>query len=169
MAKPFQEEVVLVDAQDHPLGVEEKLAAHLAGKLHRAVSVLLFNAKGELLMQQRALSKYHSGGLWTNTCCGHPRPGETPLEAAERRLFEEMGIHCSLKKSFDFIYQTNLDHGLKEYEFDHVFIGKFEGEPQPDPQEASDWKWMALSEIKKDIQNNPHLYTVWFKILLPLI
>ncbi len=158
--------VVLVDQQDNPIGEGEKLATHQEGKLHRAVSVFLFNSQGDLLIQQRALCKYHCGGLWSNTCCGHPRPGELPLAAAGRRLFEEMGIRCPLKKTFDFIYRVELDQGLIEHEFDHVFTGQFEGEIQPNPMEVQAWKWITIAELLRDFEQNPHLYTFWFKTIL---
>jgi len=144
----------------------EKLQAHVEGKLHRALSVILFNDQGELLLQQRAHSKYHSGGLWTNTCCSHPRPGEPALDAAKRRLFEEMGICCALDKSFDFVYRAVVDKNLIEHEFDHVYFGRFNAEPQLNPEEAAAWKWMGLAALKKDVEQHPECYTAWFKILL---
>ncbi len=159
------ENVILVDEQDNEIGVEEKLQAHLSGKLHRAISVFLFNDKGELLLQQRAYSKYHSGGLWSNTCCGHPRPGETPLQASQRRLEEEMGIRSELEKRFHFIYKALLDNQITEYEFDHVFVGRFEGEAKPDPQEARAWKWVEASLLEKEVALFPERYTFWFKLL----
>jgi isopentenyl-diphosphate Delta-isomerase len=160
------EHVILVDEQDNQVGIQEKLAAHKLGKLHRAVSVLIFNEKGELLLQQRAFSKYHSGGLWSNTCCGHPRPGESPLIAAQRRLFEEMGIRTDLKKSFDFIYKAPLDNGLTEYELDHVFTGAFNEPFHPNPEEVAETKWLDLSAIRQEILQKPDVYTYWFKILI---
>jgi isopentenyl-diphosphate Delta-isomerase len=160
------ENVVLVDEQDNEIGSREKLITHLEGKLHRAVSVFLFNENGQLLLQQRAFSKYHSGGLWSNTCCGHPRPGESPVDAAERRLSEEMGICCELEKLFHFIYRAPLDNQITEYEFDHVFVGHFEGNPDPNPEEAHAWKWVDMDSLLNDIDNHPERYTVWFKIVL---
>jgi isopentenyl-diphosphate Delta-isomerase len=160
------ENVVLVDEHDSEVGIEEKLQAHLSGKLHRAISVFLFNAKKELLIQQRSYSKYHSGGLWSNSCCSHPRPGETPLEASKRRLWEEMGIRCELEKRFDFVYKVSLDNQITEHEFDHVFIGRFDGEVNPDPKEVCDWKWIALSKLEKEISLFPERYTFWFKLVL---
>lgn len=162
----MEEFVVLVDEIDREIGTKEKLAAHVAGDRHRAVSVFLLNDKGEMMLQQRALSKYHSGGLWTNTCCGHPRPGESPFEAANRRLFEEMGIRCNLKKKFDFTYKALLDKNLFEHEFDHVFAGEFNGSPQLNPMEAMNWKWIDLETLQKEIETNPEKYTIWFKIIL---
>jgi isopentenyl-diphosphate delta-isomerase, type 1 len=160
------EMVVLVDEGDREIGLEEKLAAHLKGKLHRALSVFIFNTRGELLIQQRAFSKYHSGGLWTNTCCSHPRLGEGVLDAAERRLDEEMGIRCPLKKVFEFTYRAELDNNIVEHEFDHVFVGKYEGEVKPDPQEAESLKWVNTQELLKDIERDPKSYTYWFKLIL---
>lgn len=165
----MEERVVLVDREDREIGTMEKMAAHAEGRLHRAISVFLFNEKGEMLLQQRAFSKYHSGGLWTNACCSHPRPSEAPLAAAVRRLKEEMGIASELVKVCDFIYEAKLDKGMTEHEFDHVFVGKFEGEPVLNPEEAADWKWIGIQELNEDIQKNPNAYTVWFKIVLPTL
>lgn len=159
-----QEYVILVNEQDQELGLMEKMEAHEKGLLHRAFSVFVFNNKGELMLQQRALDKYHSGGLWTNTCCSHPRQGETVLEAAHRRLQEEMGFDCELEEQFQFIYKKELDKGLTEHEFDHVLFGKFEGEPQLNPEEASSYKFVDMHTLKTDMQNNPQDYTEWFKI-----
>ena len=161
-------EVVLVDKKDNEIGREEKIKAHREAKLHRAFSILVFNEKNEILLQKRAAAKYHSAGLWTNTCCSHPRPGKDLFKEAEKRLKEEMGFKCHLKKSFSFIYKANFDN-LTEYEFDHVFFGKFSGDPLPDEKEVSDWKWMGLAEIKKDIKKNRQNYTPWFKIIIDRI
>jgi isopentenyl-diphosphate delta-isomerase len=161
------EEVILIDENDHELGVGEKMATHLEGLLHRAFSVVIVSTKGEMLLQKRAIIKYHSGGLWTNACCGHPRPGEGVIEAANRRLMEEMGIACDLKPWFNFAYRADLDHDLVENEYDHVLIGRCDKvEPKPDPDEADDWKWMKLDALNKDIAQYPERYTYWFKILL---
>jgi isopentenyl-diphosphate Delta-isomerase len=157
------ESVILVDEHDNEVGIEEKLNAHLFGKLHRAVSVFLFNEKRQLLIQQRAYSKYHSGGLWSNTCCGHPRPEESPLQASQRRLWEEMGVRCELEKLFHFVYKAALDNKMTEYEFDHVFVGWFDGEAKPNPDEACAWKWMKISMLEKEIFLYPERYTFWFK------
>ncbi len=159
------EHVVLVDDQDREIGTEEKLQAHLSGKLHRAISIFIFNENHEMLIQQRAHSKYHSGGLWSNTCCSHPWQGEIPLEAAKRRLREEMGIECALEKAFHFIYKAPLNNNLREFEFDHVFVGHFEGEPTPNPEEASAWKWIAFSDVEKEMHLHPEQYTFWFKAI----
>ena len=137
------EEVVLVDSDDNFLGTMEKMEAHKKGTLHRAFSVYLVNNKGEFLLQRRASSKYHSAGLWTNTCCSHPRLNETTLAAAERRLDEEMGIFTSLTHLFHFIYRVDFDNALTEHELDHVYLGTFNGEPNPNPEEVSKWKYMS--------------------------
>jgi len=161
------EEVVLVDQQDRVLGSMEKMEAHKLGVLHRAFSVFVFNAKGETLLQRRAAVKYHSPGLWTNTCCSHPRAGESPVEAALRRMPEEMGFSVPLVKAFDFVYKADVGQGLIEHEFDHVLIGRFEGEPMLNPEEADDWKWMTPDAIARDMDTQPEKYTVWFRIALP--
>ncbi len=163
---PIEERVILVDECDNEIGIEGKLSAHLTGKLHRAISVFLFNEEGQVLLQQRAFSKYHSGGLWSNACCSHPRQGESNQGAAERRLFEEMGIRCELSKAFDFIYKVDLDNDLIEHEFDHVFTGVFNGEPELNPEEAASWKWIDADALRKDVASNPDNYTTWFKMIL---
>ena len=159
-----KEYVILVDEQDQEIGLMEKMEAHEKGLLHRAFSVFVFNSQGELMLQQRAFEKYHSGGLWTNTCCSHPRQGEAVLEAAHRRMEEEMGFDCELNQQFHFIYNRKLDKGLTEHELDHVVFGKFEGEPNLNPEEVVAYKWMNMQDLKTDIQNNPSEYTEWFKI-----
>lgn len=160
------EEVILVDEQDREIGTMEKMAAHQAGRLHRAFSILIFNSKGELLLQQRALSKYHSGGLWTNTCCSHPRPGESLTQAAQRKLYQEMGFTCDLAFSHKFLYQVELDNNLIEHEWDHVLIGQYDGELRLNEDEAMAWKYMALEEVKRDAKARPQQYTLWFKLIL---
>jgi isopentenyl-diphosphate delta-isomerase len=162
------EDVVLVNEKNKAIGTEGKMKAHRGGKLHRAFSVFLFNKKGEILIQKRAKSKYHSPGLWTNTCCSHPRPKEEVELAAKRRLKEEMGIDCKLKKAFNFIYKAKLGD-LVEYEFDHVFLGKFNGNPKPDKKEVADWRWVKLKDLKTDIKKNPRKYTPWFRIIIKKI
>jgi len=157
------EYILLVDEDDNVIGKEEKLKTHREGKLHRAFSIFVFNSKGELLLQRRAKSKYHSSNLWTNTCCSHQRPGETLEEAIHRRLKEEMGFDCDLKKIFSFTYKVNFANNLSEHEYDHVFIGNFDGEPAPNPEEVDEWKWVDLEELKKDMQKNPDNYTYWLK------
>ena len=161
----MEERVILVNEADEPQGLMEKMEAHRRGLLHRAFSVFIFNEKNELLLQQRALSKYHSGGLWTNTCCSHPREGEDNLAAAHRRLQEEMGFDCDLSKLTDFVYRAELDHGLTEHEFDHVFVGRWEGVPDINPEEVESFKWMNVEAVEADIKANPDQYTAWFKII----
>ncbi|TAN56998.1 isopentenyl-diphosphate Delta-isomerase [Patescibacteria group bacterium] len=158
------EKVILVDKKDKEVGIEEKLKAHKDGKLHRAFSIFVFNAKGELLLQKRAKEKYHSGGLWSNTCCGHPRPKEILENAARRRLREEMGFDCSLNhlKSACFIYKVKIND-LFENEYDHIFIGKSNQDPLPNSKEVDEYKWIAMNDLRKDISLHPNKYTYWFK------
>lgn len=158
------ESVILVDTLDNEIGVDGKMAVHRSGKLHRAVSVFVFDSKDRLLLQKRASSKYHSGGLWSNTCCTHPRPGENQASAARRRLQEEMGIDCALEPAFSFVYRAALDNELIEHEYDHVFFGTTDDSPRPDPSEVEDWKLIDLQSLKLDIENNAHLYTIWFLV-----
>ena len=159
-----EEKVILVDKNDNQVGLMPKLEAHEKGVLHRAFSIFIFNSKYELLLQKRASSKYHSGGLWTNTCCSHPREGEDILDAANRRLDEEMGIKTSLRKVYDFIYKAELDNQLTEHEFDHVFYGVFDNDPILNKDEAEDFKWVDMESLNNDIIKNEDNYTVWFKI-----
>ncbi|MFP4471866.1 MAG: isopentenyl-diphosphate Delta-isomerase, partial [Bacteroidales bacterium] len=154
----------LVDKEDRPLGEMEKMEAHQKALLHRAFSIFVFNDKNELLLQQRAAEKYHSPGLWTNTCCSHPRPGEDLLFAGHRRLVEEMGFDCELNKIFDFIYIAELDHGLTEHEFDHVLFGRYNNNPVINPDEVATFKWMDMQDIADDMKAAPEKYTVWFRI-----
>ncbi|MFT7033412.1 MAG: isopentenyl-diphosphate delta-isomerase [Cyclobacteriaceae bacterium] len=163
------EEVVVVDSTDKQIGVLEKLEAHRLGKLHRAISVLVFNSKGEILLQKRAADKYHSSNLWTNTCCSHPRPFEDIAQAAKRRLREEMGIEASLKWNFSFEYKTNFENGLIENELDHVFFGESNQIPIPDPNEVSEWKYVDMEELEIDMKNQPEVYTYWFHIIIDKI
>lgn len=158
------EYVVLVDENDNEIGQMEKQAAHIDPHLHRAFSIFLFNSKGELLMQQRALSKYHSSGLWTNTCCSHPRAGETLEEATSRRLMEEMGMTCPMHEVYTFIYKASVGEGLTEHEFDHVFIGQSDDTPIINHEEVESWKYMTVADLKDNIQLHPEQYTEWFKI-----
>ncbi|WP_114793332.1 isopentenyl-diphosphate Delta-isomerase [Niabella yanshanensis] len=162
----LNEQVVLVDRNDNRIGLMEKLEAHEKGLLHRAFSVLLFNNQKELLLQQRAFDKYHCGGLWTNTCCSHPHPGEDVKDAALRRLREEMGIECDLKKSFEFIYRAEFDNGLTEHEYDHVFTGTFSGAPVINLHEVADWKYLSREALQIDMTKHPENYTPWFKIII---
>lgn len=161
------EHIILVDENDKEIGSAEKLQAHKDGKLHRAFSIFVFNKNGELLLQQRADSKYHSGGLWTNTCCSHPRVGEDTLAAANRRLPEEMGFTCPLKEIFSFLYNITFDNGLTENELDHVFIGTFDGNPEINREEAKNYKWINVTELRNDIKDNPNIYSQWIKLALP--
>ncbi len=159
--------VVLVNEEDEPVGVMEKIEAHKrGGTLHRAFSILVFNDKGELMLQLRSRKKYHAGGLWTNTVCSHPRPGEDVLAAAHRRLKEEMGFDTDLEKVGSFIYRADVGNDLTEYEYDHVLIGYYNDLPKPNPEEADGWKWMDFKEVLVDAKMNPEIYTPWFRILL---
>jgi len=158
------EEVILVDTNDNALGTMEKLAAHQAGQLHRAFSVFIFNSKGELLLQQRAHDKYHSAGKWSNTCCSHPRPGEQNMDAAKRRLMEEMGLGCELRYGFNFVYHAGFSNGLSEYEFDHVFFGDTDELPLIDPAEVADFAYVSPEQLKNKLKQEPDEYTEWFKI-----
>ncbi|MBA3664235.1 MAG: isopentenyl-diphosphate Delta-isomerase [Bacteroidetes bacterium] len=160
----MEEQVILIDENDVQIGLCGKLLAHESGQLHRAISVFIFNQKNEMLLQRRAQTKYHSGGLWTNACCSHPRPGESIEKAAQRRLKEEMGIEAdSLFYAFHFIYKAKLDKGLTEHELDHVFIGKTDEQPKPDPAEVCEYKYLSVEEIKEDLKQHPEKYTYWFK------
>ncbi|WP_224489153.1 isopentenyl-diphosphate Delta-isomerase [Robertkochia flava] len=160
-----EEKVILVNERDEPVGTMEKIEAHEKALLHRAFSVFVFNEKGETMIQQRALHKYHSPGLWTNTCCSHQREGESNIEAGKRRLMEEMGFTTELKEVFSFIYKAPFDNGLTEHEFDHVMVGKYEGEPEINPDEVAAWQWMSLEDIKADMEEHPEKYTAWFRII----
>ena len=161
------DQLILVDEQDNPIGTCEKMEAHRQGLLHRAFSVFIFDAQGRMLLQQRALSKYHSGGLWTNACCSHPFPKEDNLAAASRRLQEELGFTTSLRKVFDFYYKAEFDNGLTEHEFDHVFVGQYEGALEVNPQEVMDYCFLSLDEIENQLTTRPDRYTEWFKIAFP--
>ena len=141
----------------------EKLAAHRQGLLHRAISVFIYDEQGRLLIHQRAAHKYHSAGLWTNTCCSHPRPGENTSDAAHRRLREEMGMEAELSFAFTFQYRAAFDNGLTEHEIDHVFIGRINDQPLPNPAEVASYRWLSQPEIEYDIQTRPDAYTAWFK------
>jgi isopentenyl-diphosphate delta-isomerase len=160
------EHVILVDKHDSELGIMEKMEAHRKGVLHRAFSVLVFNSKGELLIQKRAPAKYHSAGLWTNTCCSHPRAGERIEDAAQRRLREEMGLDLKPEKAYSFIYRTELDGGLIENELDHVLVATFDGKPVLNPEEAQDWKYISLPDLKARMRSHPEEFTYWFKLIV---
>lgn len=157
------EKVVLVDERDKEIGEMEKMEAHMKGLLHRAFSVVVFNKKGEMLLQKRNKKKYHSGGLWTNACCGHPRPGEGIIEAGERRLFEEMGIKVKLDEKFTFKYKVQFEEKLWENEIDHVLVGNYEGEINPNSDEVEDWKWSNTETLKKEVLEKSEEFTYWFK------
>lgn len=161
----IEEKVILVNENDEQIGLMPKMEAHEKALLHRAFSVFIFNKNNELMLQQRALDKYHSPGLWTNTCCSHQRDGETNIEAGKRRLQEEMGFVTELEETTSFIYKAPFDNGLTEHEYDHVMIGYYDDEPVINTDEVADWKWMDLEEVKVDIALHPELYTEWFKII----
>jgi isopentenyl-diphosphate Delta-isomerase len=155
--------VILVDNNDNQVGIMEKMEAHRKALLHRAISVFIINSKGEWMLQKRAADKYHSSGLWTNTCCTHPAPGETDMESANRRLDEEMGLKCELKKLFSFIYKEKLDNELTEHEYDHVFLGISDSNPVINTDEVVEWKCISFEDLHDDIMLNPENYTYWFK------
>ncbi|MFT5778621.1 MAG: isopentenyl-diphosphate delta-isomerase [Crocinitomicaceae bacterium] len=159
------ENVILVDEFDNALGEMEKMEAHRKGKLHRAFSIFIFNDKNELLLQQRAMGKYHSGGLWSNTCCSHPRVNEHIIAAGNRRLMEEMGIKSELQKQFSFIYRAKLDNELTEYELDHVLFGQYNGLGKFNKEEVMDVRYANLDEIEQELMEQPEIYTAWFKLI----
>jgi isopentenyl-diphosphate delta-isomerase len=159
----MNEQVILVDRNDNQIGIMPKLEAHQKGILHRAFSIFIFNSKGELLMQQRAQDKYHSAGLWSNTCCSHPAPDESNEAAATRRLMEEMGMECYMEPVFNFIYKADFDNGLTEHEFDHVYFGFSDQLPLINKSEVNDWEYVKISDLLIDINENPEKYSVWFK------
>ncbi len=165
----IEEQVILVDAQDNAIGLLGKQEAHVRGALHRAFSIFVFNDQRQLLIHRRSLKKYHSPGLWTNTCCSHPRANESCEEAAMRRLQEEMGFQCPLSDAFKFTYKAELENGLIEHEIDHVFTGTFNGEPAINPEEVDAWKYEDIDLLIKDIAINGSLYTAWFKLALPIV
>lgn len=162
------DELILVDEQDRPVGFETKLRAHQeGGRLHRAFSIFIFNAAGEMLLQRRASGKYHFGGMWTNACCSHPRRGQTTSDAAHLRLREEFGFDADLRELFTFVYRApDPTSGLTEHEFDHVFVGRFDGTPNPNPQEIDGWRWVSPDDLAHDVREHPERYTPWFKIAL---
>lgn len=162
MIEPY---VILVDNEDNELGSMPKLEAHQKGLLHRAISVFLFDSAGNWILQQRAFDKYHSSGLWTNTCCSHPNPGENSLDASNRRLIEEMGLDCELNFLFKFLYRAELDNNLIENELDHIYVGYTNQEPSINPNEVNSWRIMNFFDLDKDVQENPNNYTEWFKLL----
>jgi len=161
----IEEQVILVDENDNQIGLMPKMEAHEKALLHRAFSVFVFNDNNELMLQQRALHKYHSPGLWTNTCCSHQREGESNLEAGKRRLQEEMGFVTELEETTSFIYKAPFDNGLTEHEYDHIMIGYYNDEPNINEDEVAAWKWMNLEDVKVDMSLHPEKYTAWFKII----
>jgi isopentenyl-diphosphate Delta-isomerase len=161
-----EELVILVDEKDNEIGLMSKTEAHRKALLHRAISVFIFNTNGEWLLQRRALAKYHSAGFWTNTCCTHPLPNEGNIDAANRRLRQEMGIQCPIKEIFSFTYKEDLGNELTEYEFDHVFIGITNHKPIINTKEVAEYKYVQYSELILDIEKNPTQYTVWFKKIM---
>ncbi len=156
------EHVILVDPHDKEIGTSEKLQAHKDGKLHRAFSIFVFNKNGEMLIQRRALTKYHCGGLWANTCCGHPRPGEKLDAAAHRRIKEELGFDCPMREQLHYTYKTSFENGLTEHEYLHVFVGQFDGTPKLNAEEVSEIKWVSVDEIKQELKQHPKHYAFWF-------
>lgn len=160
-----EEQVILVNENDEQIGLMPKMEAHEKALLHRAFSVFVFNDNNELMLQQRALDKYHSPGLWTNTCCSHQREGESNIAAGKRRLYEEMGFVTELKETTSFIYKAPFDNGLTEHELDHIMVGTYNEDPKPNALEVGDWKWMALEDVKQNVIEQPELYTEWFKII----
>ena len=161
----IEEQVILVNERDEQIGLMPKMEAHEKALLHRAFSVFIINDKGELMLQQRALHKYHSPGLWTNTCCSHQRHGESNIAAGKRRLQEEMGFVTELKETISFIYKAPFDNGLTEHELDHILIGNYNDDPIINPEEVANWKWMLVADVKEDIKAYPENYTEWFKII----
>ena len=160
------EKVILVDKQDNEIGTEEKMKAHSnGGQLHRAISVFLFNDKGETLLQQRASTKYHSKAKWANTCCSHPRPGEANEAAAERRLVEEMGIKAKLEERFVFPYRAEVGSGLTEQEYDHIFFGRYNGEPKPNKDEVQGWRWVSVKEFSRWVKERPEDFAAWVVLM----
>ena len=164
-----EKQVILVNESDETIGAMDKMEAHRKGELHRAFSVFIFNSKGEMLLQQRAMNKYHSGGLWTNACCSHPGPGEETMSAANRRLKEEMGFETDLKKIFDFVYRSEFENGLIEHEFDHIFVGEFERDIVMNRDEVKDFCYKKLDEIRDSLAMQPQKYTAWFQLAFPKI
>ncbi|MHB1176947.1 MAG: isopentenyl-diphosphate Delta-isomerase [Daejeonella sp.] len=168
-AGSMDELLILVDNQDHEIGTLDKLSVHETGVLHRAFSIFIFNSEGEWLLQQRASGKYHSPGLWSNTCCSHPRKGENISHACHRRLMEEMGMVTSLDFAFSFIYKAAFENGLIEHEFDHVYFGKSDELPTPDPKEVMDWVYISTEELLRKVASHPERYTEWLKICFPKV
>ncbi len=158
------EQVILVNEHDEEIGLMEKMEAHEKGELHRAFSIFVFNKEGKMLLQRRALSKYHSAGLWTNTCCSHQRSGETTMDAAHRRLGEEMGFDTELEEKFSFIYKVNFSNGLSEHEYDHVLFGHYDDAPNINPDEVAEYKYVSINEIKEAMELDKSQFTFWFMV-----
>ena len=163
----MKKNVILVNKSDKEIGIAEKMEAHEKGLLHRAFSIFVFNSRGEMLMQQRAINKYHSGGLWTNACCSHPEPGEDTAMAALKRLREEMGFEIPIYGIFDFVYKATFENGLTEYEFDHVFVGEYEGVVMYNKEEVMDVCYKSMPEIRHSLKSHPEEYTAWFHLAFP--
>lgn len=170
MSNNDSQKVILVDENDRQIGLEEKLAAHQNGaKLHRAISVFVFNTKGETMLQRRGMGKYHSQGKWANTCCSHPFPNESVADAAHRRLREEMGFDCDLREVYSFIYKADVGNGLTEYEYDHVFFGTYDGAPKLNKEEAMDYRWVSLEKLREEVEKQPDRFAPWLRITLPRV
>lgn len=161
----MKHKVILVDEHDREIGEAEKIEAHQNAWLHRAFSIFIFNTQGSLLLQRRASGKYHSGSLWTNTCCSHPQPGSTLFQEAHRKLQLEMGFDCDIHEVFTFTYRVELENGLSEHEIDHVFVGVHDGDPVPNPEEVEDWRWAGQDELKADLLAHPERYSYWMKLV----
>jgi isopentenyl-diphosphate delta-isomerase len=168
MASQYQQ-VILVNENDEWMGTMEKLQAHKSGALHRAFSVFIINDKGEILLQQRASSKYHSASLWSNTCCSHPTPGESTMAAAHRRLMEEMGFDCELHKLFSLRYKSNVGNELVENEYDHIYLGNHNGDVKINIEEVKDYAYVTIEQVQQMLIESPELFTSWFKLALPKI
>jgi isopentenyl-diphosphate delta-isomerase len=162
----MSERVILVNERDEAVGTAEKLRAHQRGQLHRAFSVFVLNGQDEILLQRRAATKYHSPSLWSNSCCSHPRPAEATLDAAHRRLREELGFDCPLESMGAFVYRADVGGGLIEHEYDHLLLGRWEGEPTPAPAEVDDWRWISLPALRREIARTPHRFTYWLRAAL---
>ena len=165
----MNQELILVNERDEPTGTGEKMQIHREGLLHRAFSVFIFNENGQMLLQQRSRSKYHSGGLWTNACCSHPAPGDETLVAAEKRLHEELGFNTPLTKVFDFVYKAGVENGMIEYEFDHVLVGEYDGPVDFNSDEVMDYCYQSMDELRESLRFKPNVYTEWFKLAFPRI
>lgn len=162
----INQSLILVDNLDNPIGIMDKLEAHQKGLLHRAFSIFIWNQKRELLIHKRAANKYHSANLWTNTCCSHPQPNEATIDAAIRRLQEEVGFSTNLQHRFHFIYKTELENNLIEHELDHVFIGEYNEDFTPNPDEISETRWISIENLKNEIETSPDNFTYWFKEII---